>query len=189
MLNVLRDIMVHLSQILIFAEIIAVWEIEWCCFNGIGMTPTSSIYLSSIKFIGDPLQASNCRCLGEMPHHQYGQNIPTIPFDKLISAIINSGKGCFTNLPPKGIPDCDDGWSLQFNFVTGGCYRYEDFPNYGYFLCDDGPIIEKKCFEGFEICYELVDGEYVIHTRLISPSNPQFNCEGNCHPICDILTY
>ncbi len=56
------------------------------------MTPTSSIYLSSIKFIGDPLQASNCRCLGEMPHQQYGQNIPTIPFDKLISAIINSEK-------------------------------------------------------------------------------------------------
>ena len=159
--------------------------VVWCCQQN-PSTLTNSVHLVSFSYLCNP---TLCPCVEMQPNNMYGHDIPTIPFDRLMTGLVNSGDGCFPGGPPSGMSDCDDGWTLQLQFSTGACYRFDNtFENWGYYRCDTTPGI-AKCFESYEICYELVGGKYIIHTRPGVPVTPQFQCVGGCHSLCGIITY
>ena len=160
-------------------------EVVWCCKASI-TSSAPSVHLVSFRFLANPLA---CSCVDMQPHHEYDHDIPYIPFDRIMTGLVNSGQGCFPGGPPPGITECGE-YTLQYLFSTGACYRYDNsYENWGYYKCDTTPG-DAQCFESYEICYEFVNGVYVMHTRPSgAPVTPNFQCVGGCHTLCEIMTY
>ena len=151
---------------------------DWCCGDVVTLWGTKKgIHFAEIRIIGD--------CTGCITYaqDQFGNMIPTIPWDKLIAAIYYSHEGCFPT--PPYLEPCEPPDPNDFNYMisTGGCYRLvNDLSGRRYVPCDPDRV--EYCYEKYRLCWAYEEPEIFVDIQT-EGSNPAFQCGSqDCFPLC-----
>jgi len=160
--------------------------IHWCCFDGIGPTVLPEISILGVEWPIDPnLPGSGCSCLRFEEFGPYLYPVPLLPMNKVLDAIYTDNMGCFEDFNESLITDCPV-TRQQIVSSAGGCYKWSNGLDYiGYKRCSISP--ESNCQQSFSVCWELIGGVYKLKTTTNGPATPQFDCIGDCHPLCRIF--
>ena len=156
------------------------WEVEWCCMTVNGPTGLQpQIFINSIV-LKNYNTNEPCNCVNTI--ETINGTRPVIPWNSIITGIIGSGMGCFTLLTP--IPNCENTSAIQVKVSNGGCYRFiNDLNGMGFYLCENQTQF-SYCYEYYEICYKLINGQIVFEIKSTGPPSPSFTCENGCERIC-----
>ncbi|PKL84439.1 MAG: hypothetical protein CVV22_12960 [Ignavibacteriae bacterium HGW-Ignavibacteriae-1] len=154
-------------------------QATWCCgtiASPVGNKP--AIHFSDILLIGD------CTFCLEWMQHSNGHLVPSIPWERLIGAVVYSEEFCFDPTPE--LPPCNDPQQAKYNMVVtnGGCYRLiQDMETKRYVPCSAG--VQELCYEEYIICYEIINGLSNLKVEGLGKL-PSFTCaDPNCFPLCN----